>query len=52
VGDAAAGADYDAPGTPTERRLAEAWAKVLGIPQDQISRHDNFFDGAARRCWR
>jgi amino acid adenylation domain-containing protein len=44
LGDAAAGADYDAPGTPTERRLAEAWAKVLGIPQDQISRHDNFFD--------
>jgi non-ribosomal peptide synthetase-like protein len=44
LGDAAAGADYDAPGTPTERRLAQAWAKVLGIPQDQISRHDNFFD--------
>ena len=44
LGDAAAGADYDAPGTPTERRLAEAWAKVLGIPQDQIGRHDNFFD--------
>ena len=44
LGDAAAGADYDAPGTPTERRLAAAWAKVLGIPQDQIGRHDNFFD--------
>jgi len=44
LGDAAAGTDYDAPGTPTERRLAEAWAKVLGIPQDQIGRHDNFFD--------
>jgi surfactin synthase thioesterase subunit len=42
--DAGAGADYDAPGTPTERRLAAAWAKVLGIGQDQISRHDNFFD--------
>jgi surfactin synthase thioesterase subunit len=42
--DVAAGADYDAPGTPTERRLASAWAKVLGIGQDQISRHDNFFD--------
>jgi amino acid adenylation domain-containing protein len=40
----AAEADYDAPGTPTERRLAAAWAKVLGIPQDQISRNDNFFD--------
>ena len=42
--DVAAGADYDAPGTPTERRLAAAWANVLGIPQDQISRHDSFFD--------
>ena len=42
--DVAAGADYDAPGTPTERRLAAAWAKVLGISQDQIGRHDNFFD--------
>jgi len=40
----AAEADYDAPGTPTERRLAAAWAKVLGIPEDQISRNDNFFD--------
>jgi amino acid adenylation domain-containing protein len=42
--DATAGADYDAPGTPTERRLAAAWATVLGVPEDQISRHDNFFD--------
>ncbi len=42
--DVAAGRDYDAPGTPAERRLAAAWAKVLGIPEDQISRHDNFFD--------
>jgi Phosphopantetheine attachment site len=33
-----------APGTATEQRLAAAWAKVLGIPADQISRHDNFFD--------
>jgi amino acid adenylation domain-containing protein len=44
LGDAAGGTDYDAPGTPTERRLAEAWAKVLGIGQDQIGRRDNFFD--------
>jgi amino acid adenylation domain-containing protein len=36
--------DYLAPGTPTEQRLAAAWAKVLGIPQGQIGRHDNFFD--------
>jgi amino acid adenylation domain-containing protein len=33
-----------APSTPTEQRLAAAWAKVLGIPQDQISRDDHFFD--------
>jgi amino acid adenylation domain-containing protein len=36
--------DYDAPNTPTEQRLAAGWAKVLGIPQDQIGRRDHFFD--------
>ena len=36
--------DYDAPSTPTEQRLAAAWAKVLGIPQNQVSRGDHFFD--------
>ncbi len=36
--------DYHAPITPTEQRLAAAWAKVLGIPPDQISRRDQFFD--------
>jgi surfactin synthase thioesterase subunit len=36
--------DHHAPSTPTERRLADAWAKVLGIPQDQIGRRDHFFD--------
>ena len=36
--------DYQAPDTPTEERLAAAWAKILGIPQDQIGRRDNFFD--------
>ena len=36
--------DYHAPSTPSERRLAAAWATVLGIPQDQIGRRDNFFD--------
>ena len=35
---------YDAPSTPTERRLAAAWAEVLGVPQDQIGRRDHFFD--------
>jgi amino acid adenylation domain-containing protein len=36
--------NYDAPDSPTERRLAAAWAKVLGIPQQQIGRRDHFFD--------
>jgi surfactin synthase thioesterase subunit len=36
--------NYDAPGTPTEQRLAAGWAKVLGIPQDQVGRRDHFFD--------
>jgi amino acid adenylation domain-containing protein len=36
--------DYSAPSTPTEQRLAAAWAKVLGIPQDQIGRRDHFFE--------
>ena len=35
---------YHAPSTPTEQRLAVAWAKVLGIPQEQIGRWDHFFD--------
>ncbi|HEX5120390.1 MAG TPA: amino acid adenylation domain-containing protein [Pseudonocardiaceae bacterium] len=34
--------DGDAPCTPTERRLADAWATVLGV--DRIGRRDNFFD--------
>jgi amino acid adenylation domain-containing protein len=36
--------DYLAPATPTEQRLAAAWAKVLGLAPDQIGSHDNFFD--------
>jgi amino acid adenylation domain-containing protein len=36
--------DRDGPSTATEHRLAAAWAKVLGIPQDQIGRRDQFFD--------
>jgi amino acid adenylation domain-containing protein len=32
------------PGTPGERRLAAAWAEVLGIPAERIGRHDHFFD--------
>ncbi|MGI9613271.1 MAG: AMP-binding protein, partial [Acidimicrobiales bacterium] len=34
----------DAPQTETEQRLAKAWAGVLGVPEDQISRTDDFFD--------
>jgi amino acid adenylation domain-containing protein len=36
--------NYHAPGTPTELRLAAAWAQVLSVPQDQIGRLDDFFD--------
>ena len=32
------------PVTPTEQRLAAAWAPVLGVPVEQIGRHDNFFE--------
>ncbi|MFJ6081275.1 amino acid adenylation domain-containing protein [Streptomyces sp. NPDC092369] len=32
------------PGTPGERRLAAAWAEVLGIPEQRIGRRDHFFD--------
>jgi amino acid adenylation domain-containing protein len=33
-----------APVTPTERRLAAAWAQVLAVPEQQIGRRDSFFD--------
>jgi amino acid adenylation domain-containing protein len=36
--------NYDAPKTPTEQQLVAAWAKVLGVPPDQIGRLDHFFD--------
>src|SRR5207248_2405024 len=36
--------NHDGPRTPTEHRLAAAWAKVLGIPKEQIGRRDHFFD--------
>jgi amino acid adenylation domain-containing protein len=32
------------PRTPTERKLAAAWSKVLGVTSQTIGRHDNFFD--------
>ena len=34
----------DRPGTPDERRMAAAWAEVLGVPADRIGRLDHFFD--------
>jgi amino acid adenylation domain-containing protein len=36
--------DFEAPVTPSERRVAAAWAKVLGLPRDRIGRRDHFFD--------
>ncbi|MFI0166288.1 amino acid adenylation domain-containing protein [Streptomyces sp. NPDC017095] len=37
------GAERDALG-PAERRLAAAWAQVLGVPEERIGRTDHFFD--------
>jgi amino acid adenylation domain-containing protein len=42
--DPAAEGAQDAPATPTEHRVAAAWAKVLGIPAEQFGRQDSFFD--------
>jgi len=35
--------DHEGPSTATEHWLAAAWAKVLGLPNDQIGRRDQFF---------
>ncbi|MER7660170.1 amino acid adenylation domain-containing protein [Streptomyces sp. NPDC096193] len=35
---------HHTPLTPTEQRLAAAWAPVLGVPQDRVGRLDHFFD--------
>ncbi|MFG6296870.1 phosphopantetheine-binding protein, partial [Streptomyces rochei] len=35
--------DHRPPRTPTERRLAAAWAAVLGLPPERIGRGDDFF---------
>jgi amino acid adenylation domain-containing protein len=35
---------FEAPKTPTEHKLAAAWAKVLGVSSETIGRHDHFFD--------
>ncbi len=42
--ESATAGDYDPPRTPTEVRVAEAFAKVLEIPYEQVSRTDDFFD--------
>ncbi|MFF0149649.1 amino acid adenylation domain-containing protein [Amycolatopsis sulphurea] len=36
--------DYPEPSTHTERWLADAWARVLGIQLGRIGRRDHFFD--------
>ncbi|MFF4544835.1 amino acid adenylation domain-containing protein [Streptomyces sp. NPDC001406] len=30
--------------TPTERKLAAAWAELLGVPEERIGQRDHFFD--------
>jgi amino acid adenylation domain-containing protein len=30
--------------TPSERRIAAAWASVLGVPEERIGRDDDFFE--------
>jgi hypothetical protein len=36
--------NHEGPSTATEHRLAAVWAKVLGIPKEQIGRQAHFFD--------
>ncbi|KOV56234.1 non-ribosomal peptide synthetase [Streptomyces sp. MMG1121] len=36
--------DESGPFSPAERRLAAAWAELLGVPERQIGRTDHFFD--------
>ncbi|MFF4014979.1 amino acid adenylation domain-containing protein [Streptomyces sp. NPDC001843] len=43
-GDTTGSESGEPPRTPAERRLAAAWASVLGIPQHRVGRHDHFFD--------
>ncbi|MEU1513079.1 amino acid adenylation domain-containing protein [Streptomyces sp. NPDC005811] len=37
------GAAHTAPAAPDERRLAVAWAEVLGVPVERIGKDDSFF---------
>lgn len=36
--------ELEPPATPTEQRLAQVWATVLGEPAGQVGRRDHFFD--------
>ena len=36
--------EHHPPATPTEHRLAAAWATVLGVPKDHVGRWDHFFE--------
>ncbi|MBI3144075.1 MAG: non-ribosomal peptide synthetase, partial [Pseudogulbenkiania sp.] len=36
--------DHDRTSTPTEQRLADAWAEILGLPPEQIGREAHFFE--------
>jgi tyrocidine synthetase-3 len=38
------GTQYVAPGDEVERKLAEIWARALGINKEKIGIHDNFFE--------
>jgi amino acid adenylation domain-containing protein len=42
--DSVASGSGEPPATPTEERLAAAWAGVLGVPRARIGRRDHFFD--------
>ncbi|MGW2637062.1 non-ribosomal peptide synthetase [Streptomyces sp. NPDC001348] len=44
AGDATGSESCEPPRTPTEQRLAAAWASVLGVPRHRVGRHDHFFD--------
>lgn len=43
-GDGGAEDQHRVPRTPAERKLAAAWAELLGVPEHRIGRQDHFFD--------
>lgn len=40
----ATGTSVTPPQNPVERRIATAWAEVLGVPLDEVDRNDHFFE--------